>query len=307
MDYMTFDDARKYVRKLKLRNQKEWNNWIKRNSIRIPSNPNVYYKNEWKSLSDWLGSGTESFNNREYHDYDHCKSLVKNMKFKNRSEFYFFVKNTNSDKKIPNRPDHVYKKQNKWENWQSFLSISKTPPRQKSKLFITYNEAKSFIHDFNFEHHSEYLNYIENNNIEFLPKRPDYVYRDDWKGYVDFLGCESNRKSFGEKKIKEFLDENSITYIREKKFESCKNIKQLPFDFYLPEYNICIEYDGELHYRPSNIFGGESTLKRIKNNDDIKSKWCLENNINLIRIPYKKKNKIFKILSIEINNYICLL
>ena len=30
------------------------------------------------------------------------------------------------------------------------------------------------------------------------------------------------------------------------------------------------------------------------------SNWCLENNIKLIRIPYKKKNKIFKILSIEL-------
>jgi hypothetical protein len=118
---------------------------------------------------------------------------------------------------------------------------------------------------------------------------------------LEFLQCETNRKSFGEKKIKEFLDENSISYIREKKFESCKNIKELPFDFYLPEYNICIEYDGELHYRSSSFFGGDEALNRIKKNDIIKSNWCLKNKIKLIRIPYKKKNKIFKILSIEIN------
>jgi hypothetical protein len=300
--YLLFEDARKVVRNQRLKNKKEWDMWIKgkSNFYNIPSNPNIYYKTQWISLSDWLGSGVESFNNREYYEYDYSKLLIGVMKFSNRKSFYEFIK-TNTDKKIPNRPDHVYKKQNKWEGWQKFLSIEKTPPIHKRDLFLTYEEAKKFISDLKFTQQSEYINYIEDNNIEFLPKRPDYVYREDWKGYLEFIGCETNRKSFGERKIKEFLDQNSIKYIRENKFHSCKNIKELPFDFYLPDYNICIEYDGELHYRSSIIFGGDITLKRIRDNDDIKSKWCLENNIKLIRISYKKKNKIFKILSLEIN------
>lgn len=300
--YLLFEDARKVVREQGLKSGKEWNIWIKGKSkiYNIPSNPNVYYKDQWISLSDWLDSSVESFNNREYYDYDYCKLIISKMMFNNRNSFYEFTK-INTDKKIPNRPDHVYKKQNKWEGWQIFLSIKKTPPIHKSDLFLTYDDAKKFINDMKFTHRSDYINYIEDNNIEFLPKRPDYVYRNSWTGYINFLGCETNRRSFGEKKIKEFLDQNSIRYIREKKFETCKNKKQLPFDFYLPDYKICIEYDGELHYRKSEMFGGESTLKRIKNNDTIKSKWCSENNIKLIRISYRKKNKIFKILNVEIN------
>ena len=197
--------------------------------------------------------------------------------------------------KIPNRPDHVYKKF--WEGWQIFLSIKKIPPVTKSKLFLSFNEAKQYVTNLKLTQESEYINYIEDNNINFLPKRPDYVYRENWKGYLDFLGCETNKKSFGERKIKEYLEMNSISFIKEKKFETCKKINHLPFDFYLPEYNICIEYDGELHYRSSPLFGGDNTLKRIKSNDRLKSKWCKDNNITLIRIPYKKKNKIFKILT----------
>jgi very-short-patch-repair endonuclease len=297
MNYLSFNDARNYVRKLNLKNQKDWCSWVKYNKVGIPSNPNVIYKNEWVSLSDWIGSGVESFNNREYHEYEYCKLLIKDMNFKNRSEFYFFVKNNNVDKKIPNRPDHVYKKKNKWEDWQSFLSIEKIPPRKKSKIIISYKKAKKFVSKFKFTHQSEYLNYIEDNNIEFLPKRPDYVYREKWTGYLDFLGCEINRKSFGEKKIKEFLDSNKINYIKEKKFEGCKNIKELPFDFYLPDYKICIEYDGELHYRSSEMFGGEKSLNRIKKHDAIKDNWCINNEIKLIRISYKQKSKIEKILN----------
>jgi very-short-patch-repair endonuclease len=296
--YLSFKDAREFVRNQRLKNQKEWNKWIKGNSknYMIPSNPNIYY-DSWVSFSDWLESGVESFKNREYYEYEYCKILLKDKKFNNRKEFYEFTK-TNIDNKIPKRPDHVYKKQNKWEGWQTFLSIEKTPPIHKSNLFLSYDDAKKFISSIKFTQQSEYINYIMDNNIEFLPKRPDYVYKNNWKGYLDFLGCETNRKSFGERKIKEFLDQKSIFYIRENKFKNCKNIKELPFDFYLPDYNICIEYDGELS---SKIFGGDETLNRIKKNDKIKDNWCSENNIKLIRISYKKKNKIFKILNIEIN------
>jgi hypothetical protein len=95
----------------------------------------------------------------------------------------------------------------------------------------------------------------------------------------------------------------NIPYIEQKTFDLCRNPKTntlLRFDFYIPHLNLCIEYDGELHYRSSSIFGGDETLSRIKKNDMIKTNWCLENNIKLIRIPYKKKNKIFKILSLEL-------
>jgi hypothetical protein len=51
------------------------------------------------------------------------------------------------------------------------------------------------------------------------------------------------------------------------------------------------------------MFGGQKSLDRIKINDKIKSDWCIDNNTRLIRIPYKKKNKIFQILKLELLNF----
>lgn len=77
----------------------------------------------------------------------------------------------------------------------------------------------------------------------------------------------------------------------EKVFDSClspKN-KYLPFDFYLPDYNILIEYDGEQHYKVS--FGqNEEKLLKQQEYDKIKTEWCKQNNIKLVRIPYFNKN-----------------
>ena len=72
----------------------------------------------------------------------------------------------------------------------------------------------------------------------------------------------------------------------------CKNIKSLLFDFFIPKYNTCIEFDGEQHFRPINFMGGIDKFEKTKINDNIKTIFCQENNIKLIRIPYYDIDKI---------------
>lgn len=54
----------------------------------------------------------------------------------------------------------------------------------------------------------------------------------------------------------------------------------------MPQYNTCIEYDGEQHYYPINFFGGEERLKKNIQRDEIKTNYCFVNNIRLLRIRY---------------------
>jgi hypothetical protein len=107
------------------------------------------------------------------------------------------------------------------------------------------------------------------------------------KGY----GCPICKKSNGELKIKNWLDENNIEYEINKRFVKCHNIKELSFDFYLIKKNILIEYDGEQHLIPKN-FGGIS-IERAKDRfdlqkirDNIKNNFVINENIKLIRILY---------------------
>ena len=73
-----------------------------------------------------------------------------------------------------------------------------------------------------------------------------------------------------------------------KKFKDCINKKELPFDFYLTEYNICIEYDGEQHFDELNILNKKiGTFEQRIKCDKIKDDFCNVNNIKLIRISYK--------------------
>lgn len=101
-------------------------------------------------------------------------------------------------------------------------------------------------------------------------------------------GCKSASK--GEQKIANILDVYQIKYRKEYTFEDCKNIYSLPFDFYLPDYNYCIEYDGIQHFKKTDWT--HDSLEKIQHRDSIKNNYCKEHNIKLIRIPYWDFDKI---------------
>ena len=103
-------------------------------------------------------------------------------------------------------------------------------------------------------------------------------------------GC---KKSKGERKIIDILSNEGIRFIPQKRFDDCiypKTNRQLIFDFYLPECNLLIEYDGEQHFHivKDDRYGFEE----LKLRDEYKNNWCKLNEIPLVRIPYTDLNKI---------------
>lgn len=109
-------------------------------------------------------------------------------------------------------------------------------------------------------------------------------------------GCPVCKSSKGENNIMNLLDKYNIIYNREHRFIDCKASYRLPFDFYLPEDNICIEYDGIQHFTSIEKWGGSERYNKQKINDRIKDKYCIENDIKLLRIPYTNFDSIKKIL-----------
>ena len=108
----------------------------------------------------------------------------------------------------------------------------------------------------------------------------------------------SCKESSGEACIRNLLNLKNIAYIQEKRFEDCRDKKPLPFDFYLPEYNLVIEFDGQHHYSP--IYG-EEHFYTTKLHDKIKDDYCIIKGIELLRIPYWDGNNIEEIIIDKLN------
>ena len=114
--------------------------------------------------------------------------------------------------------------------------------------------------------------------------------------------CRGQQSAISEK-VEKYLIEKNVKYVKEKRFPDCKNTLELPFDFYVENVG-CIEVDGQQHYT-DKIWGKESLIK-TQINDSIKNKYCKENNICLLRIPYWEiedgetyKERLEKFLSIK--------
>lgn len=112
-------------------------------------------------------------------------------------------------------------------------------------------------------------------------------------GGTKSCGCLHSR---GEQIISSIFNQNNIKFETQKTFENCINSKTghcLYFDFYLPDYNCCIEYDGVQHFCYTDSgWNTKENFEETKYRDNIKNIFCKDNNIKLIRIPYTDFNKI---------------
>lgn len=122
----------------------------------------------------------------------------------------------------------------------------------------------------------------------------------------NIIGLQKNRCDYCSKRMSNLeklvdieLNKYSKNFIFQKRFKDCVGEKGaiLPFDFYLPEQNLCIEVDGDQHEKIVDFSGNKSEEELIqelivrKRNDSIKTKYCMDNNINLLRINYRKFKK----------------
>lgn len=112
-------------------------------------------------------------------------------------------------------------------------------------------------------------------------------------------GCKKCNISKGELRLLKWLIDNKVKFNHQHIFSDCKNIKPLPFDFFLPDFNTAIEFDGEQHYRAVRKFGGKSGFEKLQLHDNIKTSYCSNNNINLLRIKYSDIDLITNIMDLH--------
>jgi hypothetical protein len=133
---------------------------------------------------------------------------------------------------------------------------------------------------------------------------------DDWdedkKKYCNkvLLDIAEGLESIGEKNVFDSLIKLGFNEIDiEKQFRINVDNRNLKMDFYLPKFNTYIEYDGEQHYRPVSVFGGEKGYAVQYVRDVVKNDYVVSNNVKLIRITYEADfNDIEEFLRQELNN-----
>ena len=115
--------------------------------------------------------------------------------------------------------------------------------------------------------------------------------------HLNGKGCKLCKDSHLERDMRKFLINNDIKFVYQ--YHNKDFLGKQSFDFYLPEYNIAIECQGEQHfisnfYKSKGIEHSEKHLKYIQELDERKKEICIDKNIKLVYFLDKKFNKYIK-------------
>lgn len=145
------------------------------------------------------------------------------------------------------------------------------------------------LNDGTYTSFSNYANFYCSEHNYYFRSRPVYV-----KNRIRC--CQKSAITCKAEKMCSFLESLGLVIEREKIFEDCRDVHVLPFDCYIPQYNLIIEYDGEQHYKPVKFDNKESEqeslekLEYTQRHDRIKNNYCKVNQIDIIRVPYYVNN-----------------
>ncbi len=136
-----------------------------------------------------------------------------------------------------------------------------------------------------------------NKIIIICPKHGEFTQRAGH--HMDGIECPHCKSSKGEVIIKNILLDQDIKFKQQHTFKGCRNVVPLRFDFYLPDHNTCVEFNGRQHYSPVSCFGGKESFELQKKKDKIKVDYCRENGIELLVIRFDEciKTKMETIFS----------
>jgi very-short-patch-repair endonuclease len=252
-------------------------------NVAIKYKGKIYYQKPSQHLSGYKCECANVKNTKDFID----KSIERH----GDKYDYSLVEYKGIDKKVKILYQGVVYEQKAGAHLYSSGLVERVIPRRKREDFIL---SSSEVHDSKYDY--SLVEYSNNNTkvIIICPTHGEFLQRPS--SHLQGHGCSSCMESKGEKKISHFLSFNNINYLSQHRFNDCRNILSLPFDFYIPSKRMCIEFDGIQHFEPIDHFGGVETFEKLKTNDKIKNDYCEDNYINLIRIRYDEVDNIEKIL-----------
>ena len=187
-------------------------------------------------------------------------------------------------------------------SWVGFRKGDRCPKCSKRHIYSD-QEITDLITEITNKEYTKIGTYINSKNkFKIRHNLCGHEYEVSWNHFQQGKRCPKCKQPRGEKFIESYLTNHNISFSTQVRFDDCRYKRPLPFDFAIlnKEKKIIalIEFDGLQHYRPINYFGGEEAFKERQRKDLIKTNYCKENNIPLLRIKYDEntEEKLFNFL-----------
>lgn len=205
--YLTYDEARQFVRRLGLKGSSEWRDYCKgllknkgNKPDNIPAAPNAFYKDkDWLGYGDWLGTDVIATHLRQYRPFNEARKFARSLKLKSGTEWKKYCKGELG--KLPSKPDDVPASPNRtyakngWKGMGDWLGTGIIATI--SRKYRPFNKARTFVHQLKLKNSVEWRLYCcgEMTHLpskpEDIPANPQRTYAaKGWIGFRDWLGTK---------------------------------------------------------------------------------------------------------------------
>jgi superfamily II DNA or RNA helicase len=180
-NFVTYEEAKKYVQSLKLKNQYDWIKFTKSGKLprNIPADVYTVYQKNFEGIRIFLGINDLAFKyqDRNYRSYIKAKKFMQSLALSGVRQWEKYIKIKKIPKDIPLNPLRAYGKS--FEGWQEYLG--------NKKKYKNFEEAKTFIKKYRFKKREDFWKGTHKLPLD-IPKSPNGFYKKEWKGWGDFLG-----------------------------------------------------------------------------------------------------------------------
>lgn len=192
-NFLSFKQARKYVRSLKIKRFIEFRTWAKSNkrpSI-IPANPAHKYKDEgWISWGDFLGtrSPKRKSTRRKWKTYKQARKYIQSLgNIKTQAQYRGWAKTIHRPYEMPSSPPTIYKTKG-WNGWGEFLGTGNIACFERE--FRPFEKARAYVRNLSFKNQKEYTKWAKTNERpQDIPYSPPETYKTKgWVNWGDWLG-----------------------------------------------------------------------------------------------------------------------
>jgi superfamily II DNA or RNA helicase len=188
--FLTFEESRSFVSGLNLKSKTEFGKWAKSSDRpkNIHSLPSTKYKDEWKGWAYFLGNADDQVKPVEYLPFLEAREYVRKIKLAGYEEYSKWSKSDQRPKFIPSHPERTYEAD--WKGIGDWLGTFKKA--NKDLNFRDFEQARIFVRSLGLKYGTEYEEWARTDKRPLdIPMQPGAYYKDEWKGWGDWLGTYS--------------------------------------------------------------------------------------------------------------------
>lgn len=196
--YLPFEEARNYVRSLRVKNSKQWRKLTSTSQgprklpDDIPSCPNTVYENKgWINWGDWFGTGFIGRTERSYREFGPAREFARSLKLKSWRDWRVFCKSPKRPADIPSTPKNTYEGKG-WISPSDWLGANIVAPQ--NKVYLPFKEARKHSQNLGLKSATEWRVFCKKIRgtaklPDSIPNCPYLVYKDlGWIDWADWLG-----------------------------------------------------------------------------------------------------------------------